>query len=233
MGFAHKFVIIGHRGAAGLAPENTLAGFRLAARLKVNAVELDVQVVDGRLAVFHDEDLKRLLGIDLRLEHLSWTRLRGFDIGQGERIPELHEVLDVVPDEIGVNVELKGPGTGRACARYLNNRRAGSALLVSSFLVAELEAFREEIQPGMNDIPLGLLLRRHNPDALDLARALGAWSLHIADSLADHTFIESIIGQGFQVFVYTVNCVKRCERLRRSGVHGVFTDYPNILCTAD
>lgn len=223
MGFTNEFVIIGHRGAAGLALENTLAGFQLATTLEVDAVELDVQVVDDHLVVFHDDDLKRLFGIDRRLGNLSWERLCAIHTGQRERIPELGEVLDVLPCEVGVNIELKGAGTGRACARYLNNHPARSPLLVSSFLVEELEAFHST----MRETPLALLVRQRHPDTIELAHRLGVWSIHVADPLVDPELVRSFVGEGFQVFVYTVNTMSRCETLRHWGVRGVFTDYPD------
>ena len=111
MSFHSERLIIGHRGAAGLAPENTLAGFGKAAALGVHAVELDVHCVGGRLLVVHDDHLDRTTSGSGELASLDIAELRALDAGGGQPIPYLEEVFDALPVEVGINVELKGPDT--------------------------------------------------------------------------------------------------------------------------
>lgn len=229
MGFTGEFVIIGHRGAAGLAPENTLAGFQLASNLGVDAVELDVQLVDGRLAVFHDACLKRILGIDRRLDSFSWQALRQLDVGQGERVPELPEVFDLLPERIGINIELKGSGTGAICADVLNLRRPNHSVLVSSFFERELESFQAGFDVQAGEVRTGLLLNKPRSDMLAIAHGLGAWSIHIDDRMALPELIDTISSNSIQVFVYKVNTESRSRELQGMGVQGVFTDFPDLV----
>ena len=103
-----KPLIIGHRGAKGLAPENTLPAFRAGIAAGADGVEFDVQrTVDGHLVVFHDDDLKRLAGVDGRIVKSTLAMLRELDVGRhagpqyaGEVIPTLDEVLDTLPDRL-------------------------------------------------------------------------------------------------------------------------------------
>ena len=81
------FPIIGHRGAAGLEPENTLRSFSRAVRLGVDAVELDVHWVHDELIVIHDDTLERTTNGTGPLDSISLAELRELDAGAGERIP--------------------------------------------------------------------------------------------------------------------------------------------------
>jgi len=225
MGFDAEFVIIGHRGAAGLAPENTLRSFRLAERLGVDAVELDIQLADGRLAVFHDSTLERTTNGIGSLQEKSWEAIQALDAGDGERIPELRQVFDALDCATGVNIELKGEGSGEVLAGYLNSTDISHPLLVSSFSLDELETFRTRHR----STAIALLLKV--PDATKVRRAiaLGAWSIHLHDQLATSDRVARCIDQGLQVFVYSVNELARFSELQTMGARGVFTDFPDRL----
>ena len=227
MGFHKQFVMIGHRGAAALAPENTLAGFRLAERLGADAVELDVRLVAGRLAVIHDAALDRTTTGSGKVEDKSWAEIQSFDAGNGECIPELPQVFSALGGCMGVNIELKGRGTGAALAGLLHGNPPAQPMLVSSFCMRELEAFHQ----AHRQVDIGLLVANAQSIEHRIQKAIdmGAWSVHLHDSLATPGRISAIRDQGLQVLVYTVNDRKRCEALRRQGARGVFSDYPDLV----
>ena len=113
-----RFLCIGHRGAMGHAPENTLLSLKKALEMGAPCVEVDVYFVDGHLLVFHDDRLERTTnGFGYLADH-DFEYLRSLDAGEGERIPTLREVFETVGLKAGVNIELKGPGTARL--RLLN-----------------------------------------------------------------------------------------------------------------
>ena len=223
MGFQGDFLIIGHRGAAGLAPENTLASFRQAAALGVDAVELDVHVVESQLVVIHDDTVDRTTDGHGPLAGRSIESLRGLDAGDGERIPLLDEVFAALPPGVGVNVELKGPGTGALCGDKLPGD--GREILVSSFDRRELGAFRAR-QP---DVPCAPLYAKRRSGMIAQALALDAWSIHLAEDLIDLSLVDRLSAAGFQVLAYTVNDGARAAELADMGVVGVFTDYPDRI----
>src|SRR5262249_34681489 len=134
------FLIIGHRGAAGLEPENTLRSFARAIEIGVDAIELDVYYVDGHLVVIHDDTLERTTNGRGDVMAQSFDGLRRLDAGGGERIPTLDEVFATVPSGFTVNVELKGPGTAEPVARCIADNADVDAL-VSSFDHPELTRF--------------------------------------------------------------------------------------------
>ncbi|TKJ21583.1 MAG: hypothetical protein CEE43_09155 [Promethearchaeota archaeon Loki_b32] len=89
-------LIIGHRGAYDEAPENTLKGFKKAIELGADYLEFDVhQSKDGALVVIHDIDILRRMGIDNSIVQLTLRELQELDLGEGERVPELWEVLEL------------------------------------------------------------------------------------------------------------------------------------------
>ena len=223
MGFDREFLVIGHRGAAGLAPENTLASFRRAVELGVDAVELDVHVVDGELVVIHDDTVERTTDGTGALGDYGLAALRALDAGDGERIPLLDEVFEAVPRSVGINVELKGTGSGAVLADRLGDD--GHAVLVSSFDRQELRQFHAR-RPEVPCAPLHHRLRRGMAAE---ARALGAWSINVAEGLVERTLVERLGAAGFPVLAYTVNDAARAAHLAKLGVAGVFTDFPDRI----
>lgn len=216
--------VIGHRGAAGLAPENTLASFAHAVRLGVDAVELDVRLsADQHLVVIHDEHVDRTTNGNGKVADAPLAALRMLDAGAGERVPTLDEVLEAVPGHVAVNIELKGRGTAEAVANAVAARKR--PLLVSAFDHPELARFRS-LCPH---VPCAPLLGRWQRGVLDTARALGAWSVNLADRTADRTTVDAIRASGRQCLVYTVNDAERATALRAIGVAGVFSDFPDRL----
>ena len=221
MGFDVEFAIIGHRGAAGLAPENTLPSFRRAFELGVDAIELDVHVVEGVLVVIHDEELDRTTNGQGRVDATTLAELRALDAGAGEAIPTLAEVIAITPPEVGINVELKGESTASAAAAMLADSHHDT--LVSSFDHDELGAFAAHGLP----VRLAPLFSRYDKTALDVAAALGAWSVNLGNRRVRRRDVTQVRDAGFHVYVYTVNDSERAAELRGWGVNGVFTDYPD------
>ena len=220
--------VIGHRGAAGLAPENTLASFSHAVRLGVDAVELDVHLsADGRLVVIHDAGVERTTNGSGKVAATTFAALRRLDAGDGERIPTLDEVLEAVPARVAVNIELKGRGTAAPVARAVADRNR--TLLVSAFDHGELARFRD-LCP---DIPCAPLLAEWRPGVLGTARALDAWSVNLADRIADKPTVSAVRESGRLCLVYTVNDAERAAALHAMGVAGVFSDFPDRLLKSD
>ena len=223
MSLSPDFSIIGHRGAAGIEPENTLRGFKRALEHQVHAVEFDVYRIDRELVVIHDDTVDRTTDGTGTLTDFSFERLRQLDAGDGERIPTLIEVLDLVPPSVGVNVELKGPGTATAVAEVL--RQYSHRQLVSSFDHGELRQF----VAGGSGIPIAPLFGRWRENGIEIARALKAHAVNISDRIAIPERVTDIVTAGFACYVFTVNDVQRAKDLKEMGVSGVFTDRPDLF----
>jgi glycerophosphoryl diester phosphodiesterase len=218
------FAVIGHRGAAGLEPENTLRSFRRAFDLGVPAVELDVYAIEGSLVVIHDDRLERTTNGRGLVQTTPLATLRALDAGKGERIPLLEEVFAITPPGVAVNVELKGRGTAPLAAALLHSYPQVD-VLISSFSAGELEAFRALDR----DTKVGALFHRVAPRMLEKATALGAWSINLSNEIATRERIASVRQAGFRCFVYTINDPARARELEAAGANGIFTDRPDLM----
>lgn len=218
--------LIGHRGAAGLEPENTLRSIAAALRLGVGAVEIDVHHVDDQLVVIHDDRLERTTNGRGRVAEHDFAALRALDAGKGERIPTLEEVIELIGDRAELVIELKGANTARPVAqrlRALGGARArGDGFVVSSFDHVELARMRE-LLPALRrgtlvaGVPLGYAA---------FAEALGAHSVHMSLECLRAPFVDDAHRRGMEVWVYTVNHADDLALVRALGVEAVFTDYP-------
>jgi glycerophosphoryl diester phosphodiesterase len=141
-------LILGHRGYRARYPENTLLAFRKAFEAGADGVECDVQKSrDGRYVIAHDPGTKRVTGVPGAIAELSFEELRRLDFGGGERIPELPELLDAIPSDKYLDLELKGDTIRTedcpAIAKALDARIERRRLMISSFEATLLMPFRK------------------------------------------------------------------------------------------
>lgn len=219
------FLCIGHRGARGHEPENTLLSIRRGLELGAQGIEVDVWFVDGELVVFHDAKLERTTNGRGYLSKKTFAQLRALDAGKGERIPTLREVFEMVDRRALINVELKGRRTAgpvRALIAEFVERRGWryEDFMVSSFNRAELRAVSDP------QIPIALLLTRPTRLSMLSARRVRARAVNPGLRYVTRQFVETAHRRGLKVYVYTVNERADIERLRGWGVDGVFTDFP-------
>lgn len=219
---------IGHRGASGHEPENTLRSIRRALELGADGIEIDVRLLDGELIVFHDSRLDRTTNGKGSLSRVPFERLRELDAGAGERVPTLREVLQEVARRAFVNIELKGRKTARPVVAMIEEfvRDLGwryEDFLVSSFHRRELRDVRLVGSPA---IPLGLLLARPTRFYPRAARLFGVYSINPAVRYVTPKLVAEAHCQGWKVFPYTVNTPADIQRMRDCGVDGVFCDFP-------
>lgn len=220
-------LVIGHRGAAGLVAENTLPSFRRAYACGVDAVELDVYCLAGELVVIHDETLERTTDGTGTVMGQSLESLRRLDAGGGWPVPFLAEVAAELPADVGLNLELKGPGTAAPAARFIA-RCPQVDWLVSSFDHEQLSAFRN-LDPRT---PVAPLFSRWRDDAWAVAGELNAWAINLSRRAVTPDRLARARELGLRAFVYTINDVDEARALIRAGATGVFTDFPDRITRA-
>src|SRR6056297_2819916 len=164
--------IIGHRGCAAQVPENTLLAIREAAR-RLPAVEVDVRRCgSGELVVVHDESLGRVADVDRRVAETPWSELQELTVLESdESIPRLEAVLQAVPDDVTVQLELKEHGIAADTLQLA--MAAGADVRVSSFLPEAIA----EIDAACLDVPNGLLFGEE--PVTNLSRALEYDCTHV------------------------------------------------------
>lgn len=235
--------VIGHRGAARSAPENTLAGLRKAADLRVGWVEFDVRLTrDRRPILLHDDTLERTTTGHGPAAALDFAAIRRLDAGawfgpdyRGERVPALEETMALLGERgLGAVIELKpAPGaeaaTGAVVARLVAERwpKALPAPLLSSFKPAALAAARAAA-PALER---ALLVGEVPGSWREQVAALGCVALHADQSRLDAPQVAELTGAGLAVFAYTVNEPERARVLLSWGVSAVFSDCPDRVAS--
>jgi len=222
------FFLFAHRGAKGYEPENTLAAFAKAIELGASWIELDVHLVEDEVVVIHDDRLDQTTNGSGYVTESSLEYLRSLDAGNGQQIPFLTEVFDLVDGKVGLNIELKGPGTAASVASLLSQTLATSGwrrdqFIVSSFDHPELLAFARR----MPEIRVGALTANIPIGYAEFAAPFHAWSIHASLEFVNREFINDAHRRGKKLFVYTVNHPDDYARLRELGVDGVFSDFPD------
>lgn len=226
---------IAHRGAGRLAPENTLAAFRLGAAHGWRAFECDVKLsADGVPYLLHDDTLDRTTDGQGPAAPWSWRDLSQLDAGRGgapqwagEPLLHLRGLARWLQAQgLAVNLELK-PCPGQDAATGREVARAAAALwpaqdapLLSSFSPAALAAARDAAPA----LPRALLLDRLDGDPLPAAAALGCEGLVLHHRLADAGLLARCRAAGLAVGVYTVNDGARAAELHALGVRSVISD---------
>lgn len=217
---------IGHRGAMGHEPENTLSSIRKAIELGASYLEIDVYFVDGHLVVFHDDRLERNTDGRGYLSEQTFDYLRSLDAGKGQRIPTLEEVCAEIDSKACINIELKGPDTAipvtKLITEQVNNGWSKDRFLVSSFRHRELLTMKR-IDAG---IKLGALLRGIPVHYAQFAEEIGAFSVHPSLQCVEQRFVDDVHDRGMKVYVYAVDHPQDIEKMYHLGVDGVFTGYP-------
>jgi glycerophosphoryl diester phosphodiesterase len=218
-----------HRGGGSLAPENTLAGIRLAARMGYRAVEFDVMLsADGTPVLIHDETLARTTNGHGRVSETPDAALFALDAGGGERIPRYAEAVELCR-QLGLlaNVEIKPAAgfeavTADVVARLSVDLWRGAEVqpLISSFSIEALEIARD-LAPGL---VRGLLYEQVPADWPATAHRLQASTLHCAASRVSDAVLAEARAMGMPVLCYTVNAPAQAAALFGRGVAAVFTD---------
>lgn len=227
-----------HRLGGALAPENTLAGLLLARRLGLRAAECDVQLSrDGVAIIAHDALLSRTSNGEGPLAAHTAAQLAQLDAGShhhaafaGETMPTLAALAAAARlAGMQLNLELKPAADafamGQACARQISQLWQGDRHLplVSSFDVAALEGVRQQAPA----LPLALLVDSVSAAALERARALGCYALHVDYRSLSADWVLRLHEAGLAVMAWTVNQREDMQRLRQWGVDMLCSDRPD------
>jgi glycerophosphoryl diester phosphodiesterase len=224
--------VIAHRGAAGKAPENTLASIRQAMKDGADWIEIDVQeTMDGEVVVIHDSDFMKLGGRDLKVWNSTMEELREIDVGSwfgpefsAERVPTLARVLEETRGQARVLIELKYYGHDQHLEQRVVDivEKAGMVndVAVMSLKHSGIKRFHA-LRP---DWIVGLLSSKAIGNLFDLDVDFLAINMGIATP----EFIRSTHKADMQVFVWTVNDQVSMSRVMSLGVDGIITDEPEL-----
>jgi len=232
--------IIGHRGARGLAPENTLASFKAAADAGAKSVEIDVTVTrDEKTVIHHDMDVARCTDGDGPILLKSLEEVRNLDAGSwyseqhtGEKIPTLSEaLLSMKQLGMSLNLEIKPTDgwqipTAEIVGRQLHQElQEDFPILLSSFNIEALVTVGKFVPSA----PLGYLTEAIPPDWEKRMHESGAASFHCQGHFVTKDIVNAIQKAGYKFVVYTVNDLEYAKQLLSWNVDAIITDYPDKL----
>jgi glycerophosphoryl diester phosphodiesterase len=238
---ARGFLMIGHRGASGYAPENTFAAFEAAIRKGADMIELDIQLTsDSQWVVIHDLSLKRTCGLSKKVRHIPLSRIKSLDAGSwfsnlysGETVPTLVELLAWAKKRINLNIEIKGSirnddGEIRTLLTAISRYKMVRNVILSSF---DWKILRK-IRSLHKTIPVGVLVHRE-PRFLYMREAidLKAFSVHLPRHKFNKNVADQIHKHKLKVYLYTVNQAKEIEKYSTLGADGLFSNYPDLKVT--
>ncbi|MHA1771919.1 MAG: glycerophosphodiester phosphodiesterase [Candidatus Thorarchaeota archaeon] len=218
-------LVIGHRGAAAHAPENTLLSFETAWKMGADMVELDIQFTsDGQIVCAHDYDLSRICGLDALIHDTDYDTIRSLDAGRGEHIPLLSEVLDFCKGKVGVNIEIKEPGVEEPAYQLVQERHMLDDVLFSSFFHDTLR----NIRAIDSKAKIGILYNDHLENTIQYATDLKANAINPLFFTITPELVEEAHKAGIKVYAWTVNDEDMMEELLKIGVDGLITDLPDL-----
>lgn len=234
-----KPIVFAHRGFSGAAPENTLVAFEKAIQLGVTGIELDVHLSkDGEVVVIHDERLNRTTNSQGLVVHHTLSELKKLDAGswfsddyQGERIPTLQEVLELLQGySLQLNIELK---TGVIDYNRLIEKvldlvyRYGNPeeTIYSSFNHYSLK----ELQNLDSSARIGCLFVAGIYEPWKYVKGMKAEAIHLVKYNVHPQLVQECHKLGIKVNTYTVDEEDMMRKVLQSGVDGIFTNWPNRL----
>ncbi len=230
MNAINKIIIMGHRGASKIAPENTLKAFKEAIRLKADAVEFDVQeTVDGEIVIIHDYDTLRTAGTEGTVEQMTLKKLKKLNFGNGEQIPTLLELIELAKDKISLNCEIKVEGIAKKIIHIFQDADILDSTIVSSFLHEELIKI-QKIEPQLK---LATLVPteagkfsdwNYKKKLIDFTSENNYYAINPLYKLADKQFIEYAHEKNIKVFPWTVDSGIAMKKLINMGTDGIITN---------
>jgi glycerophosphoryl diester phosphodiesterase len=242
-GELRQFDTVAHRGAAGYAPENTIAAFDKGLEMKADYIEIDVQrSKDGELVVIHDTTVDRTTDGTGKVGELTIEELRSLDAGSfkgeqfaGEKIPTFDEILDRYHGKIGILIELKAPelypGIEEAVAQELKERNLdkpqNDKIIIQSFNFESMK----KMDALLPKVPIGVLTSSslHTTEAALLEFAKYADLFNPSYGLVSKELVDKVHSLGMEIQSWTVRSPKAAQFLIDMKVDGIITDYPDYV----
>lgn len=228
-GLRESMFIIGHRGACGYEPENTILSFKKALQLGVDMIEFDVRKsLDDKLVVIHDATVNRTTNGTGAVADMTFEQLRKLDADKGQQIPTLQEALDFINRKVRVNIEIKAVDAVSELANVVNNyitKKGWSPadFLISSFHLSALQEFHQLV----STIQLMLIFSKIPNNYLEQVHSIPVQMVAISAASISREIVDQMHHNSIPVIVYTVNDSKEIERMKTLSVDGICSNYPD------
>lgn len=218
--------IVGHRGAAGYAPENTLRAFQYAINTGCDATELDVRLSkDNELIVIHDEEVSRVTDGNGKVKNMSVAELKALHCPDNQKLPTLQEVIDLCKNKIAMQIELKAKGTPYAVSQLIAKNNIENNVVITSFHANLLREIKN-INPKLK---AGFLFWWYSKKVWKIAEEIPADIIGPRCNIVTEELVRKAHALGKIVYAYHVNELDIGERLIALGVDEIGTDFPKLF----
>ncbi len=230
----HEILITGHRGASGVAPENTMSSYLLAIDMQADYGELDVQETsDDVLILFHDKTYARTAGDTSNVWEMPYDSIKGFDVGswkseeyRGERIPLFTDIIDSVNGRMKLNVEIKMNGHQDGLTEHvlavLQEKNFADQCIITSFNLDAVDKVRA-LDPSFT---VGYIFSKMPTDRDVFAADVDV--LSVKNVLVTEEFMDQAHAAGKQVHVWgKVDEPEEMVRLRDLKIDSAITNHPD------
>jgi glycerophosphoryl diester phosphodiesterase len=218
--------IIGHRGAAGYAPENTLLSFQTAIEIGCDATEMDVRLSkDGRVVVIHDEEVSRVTDGEGFVCEMTLAKLKKLNCPEKQKIPTLQEVIDLCKGKIDLLIELKARGTPAKVNRIIVKNKITENVAVISFnyeLLREIKKFNPKLKAG-------LLFEECTEEIWKLVEEIPLDFIGPRGDIVNKGIVDRAHKMGKIVHAYHVNNKNAGNELLTLGVDEIGTNFPKLF----
>ncbi len=220
-----KMIIMGHRGAAALEPENTLVSISRAIDIGVDAVEIDVRLSkDNEIVVIHDSTVDRTTNGTGSVNSLALNEIKKLDAGKGEKIPTLQEVMRLIDHRVTLVIELKEEGTEERVVQLIRGNNLVDNVYVISFWHGLVKTVKE-IDRG---IKTGVLLVGCPVDT-SIATQASADALFMKYTFLDSALVRTAHKQGLKVFIWNIDRADLLKSFADMDVDGIGSNDPRVL----
>lgn len=231
----NSWIRIAHRGASGIAPENTLTAFKKASEIGVDAVELDLHgTADGEIVVIHDASLDRTTNMSGLIKQTTLKTIKRADAGawfnpefEGEQVPTLAEALTCITSSAIAVLEIKDDTIAEAVVQKIREMDLLELTVIISFHASVLKTVRT-LEPR---IPTGWLIGSSNgyTHPIQLCQQLGLIGsslLNVNHQLITDEFAYEVRRRGIALWCWTVDDIERMRQMSAFGVQGITSNYP-------
>ncbi|HNW20195.1 MAG TPA: glycerophosphodiester phosphodiesterase family protein [bacterium] len=221
-------IIVGHKGAAGYAPENTLTSFREAIKIGCDRTELDVRLTkDKQVVVIHDKEVSKLTDGTGLVNEMNLLELKKLRCLGNEFVPTLQEVINICKDKIDLQIELKAEGTPQPVSDLITQNGIEDQVFITSFKIDLLVEIKK-LNPGLR---VGLLFRNEEimADIWNLINQIPLDFLAPFSEIITAEFVTTAHSLGQRVYAYQVNSKELGDKLIAMGVDEIGTDFPKLF----
>jgi len=222
-----NILIIAHRGASNLAPENTLKSFTKAIELGADYVEFDVHLSkDEEIIIIHDENTLRTTGKEGLIKKMTLQEIKKLDAGEGEKIPTLDELIELAKGKIRLQLEIKASGMAEKIVETLENSGLIESTLISSFDHSELLNIKK-IEPKLKLAPLIIGVRQNK--TIEETVLNKYYAIHPFYKMINEKFIDLAHKNNIKINAYTVDNKNAIAKLINMGIDGIITNKIDLV----